>query len=60
MFFSGRIENFNLIIDCKGIGVFNAPYLLLKPVLKILQEYGKCKIKAIFCVNTEVGFSVMR
>jgi len=30
MFVQGRIENFILIIDCKGVGVFNAPYLILK------------------------------
>jgi hypothetical protein len=28
MFVKGRIENFILLIDCKGIGVFKAPYLL--------------------------------
>jgi hypothetical protein len=30
MFHKGRIENFLLIVDCKDIGVFNAPYITLK------------------------------
>lgn len=59
MFVQGRIENFILIVDCKGIGVFNAPYVIFSSVLKVLQEYAKCKIKDSFCLNTEVGFGVV-
>ena len=59
MFVKGRIENFLLIVDCKGIGVFKAPYSIFSQVIKVVQEYAKCKIKAAFCVNTEVGFGMI-
>jgi hypothetical protein len=33
MMVEGRVENFILLIDCKDISIFNAPYALLKSVL---------------------------
>ena len=59
MFVEGRVENFLLIVDCKGIGVFSAPYLIFKQVMNVIQEYAKGKIKATFCLNTEVGFGMI-
>jgi hypothetical protein len=36
MLIPGRIENINLVIDFKELGVFNAPYSLFKNVAELL------------------------
>ena len=36
----GRVENVLLILDCDNMGLFNAPYALIKQILKVLQEYA--------------------
>ena len=56
MLIKGRIENFVLIIDCSDIGVFNAPYMTFGNVMKTVQNYYKCKLRAIFCLNTSETF----
>jgi hypothetical protein len=59
MLVEGRIENFVLLIDCKDISIFNAPYNLLKSVLSTTQGLFKCRAKAIFFLNAPAAFSVL-
>jgi hypothetical protein len=59
MMVEGRIENFILIIDCKDISIFNAPYAMLKSVLSTAQGLFKCRAKAVFFLNAPAAFSVL-
>ena len=56
----GRVENVLLIVDCINIGLFNAPYVLINQMLKVLQEYAQCKIRSIICLNAASSFSVFK
>ena len=53
----GRIENIVLIVDCNGMGLFNAPYLSFKNVVEVISEYSKAKIAKIYCLNSSSSFS---
>ena len=56
----GRVENVLLIVDCINIGLFNAPYVLINQMLKVLHEYAQCKIRSIICLNAASSFSVFK
>lgn len=59
MMVEGRIENFILLIDCKDISIFNAPYAMLKSILATAQGLFKCRARAIFFLNAPAAFSVL-
>lgn len=59
MMVPGRIENVILIIDCKNLSVFSAPYGMLKAVLGVVTSQYKCKSRCIYVVNSPKTFSVV-
>ena len=59
MLVPGKIENISMIIDCKELGVFNAPYSLFKNITELLQEIYKCRLRTIYSINESTSFAVI-
>lgn len=55
----GRIENINIILDCKDLNVFSAPYMIIKDLLGAIQSQFKCICKSIFVLNSPSTFSIL-
>ena len=57
MLIPGKIENINLVFDCNGMGLFNAPYMSFQHVVEVISEYQKAKLAFIYCLNSNVSFT---
>ena len=55
----GRIENINIVLDCKDLNVFTAPYRIIIDLLGAIQSQFKCICKSIFCLNSPSTFSIL-
>ena len=55
----GIAESFVFILDCKGIGWWNTPFLECKRVANVLINIFKAKVQRIYCLNCEMTFGLV-
>jgi hypothetical protein len=55
---AGLVENFLVVVDCKGIGLTNLPFGAVRAVITSMTTLFKNKAKAFFCLNCSLGFNL--
>ena len=58
-FIPGRVENWIVIFDLKGIGMLNAPKKLIKAVVKPLQMYFKGRLYKLYAINCSAVMKIL-
>lgn len=59
MLLDGKIENLIMILNLEGLGVFNTPYSIMKPVQQISQKINIGRQRAMFALNAPTTFSML-
>ena len=53
----GKCENFIIIQDLSGLGVFNIGYKLLGAVIKFISQISRGRSRNVFILNAPMTFS---